>query len=372
MEQIVSRTDITLQDVTPRTGLRQKLALGALLAIILATLTASWISTGIEPLALYNKRQNAFDYLFGRQLSEADKERAMQQASRLPAIILLQQTEHELRQKYQAQGRQVDPMSLHREAQALANEQLEKMDPAEREAIVSREYERIADERKGGYFPPETHASNLMRYTKAIIETVAIAIWGTLFAFMAAIPVSMFAARNTLQLMISGESPGARAARWFSHFAVRRFLDFCRGFNEFVMALIFVAVIGLGPFAGVMALAIHTFGILGKVFSEAIEAIEPGQVEAVEASGARPAQIMAFSVLPQIMPLVVSYSLLRFESNVRSATILGFVGAGGIGFLMFDKINGYLYREVCTMMIMVIACVTIIDYLCGLLRKQFT
>jgi phosphonate transport system permease protein len=137
------------------------------------------------------------------------------------------------------------------------------------------------------------------------------------------------------------------------------------------MALIFVAVIGLGPYAGVLALAIHTFGILGKVFSEAIEQIEPGQVEAVTASGAGPAQIMAFSVIPQVMPLIVSYTLLRFESNVRSATILGFVGAGGIGFLMFDKINGYLYREVCTMMIMVIVSVTLIDYLCGILRRRF-
>ena len=137
------------------------------------------------------------------------------------------------------------------------------------------------------------------------------------------------------------------------------------------MALIFVAVIGLGPFAGVLALAIHTFGVLGKVFSEAIETIDPGQVEAVMASGAGAVQVVVFSVLPQVMPLMVSYSLLRFESNVRSATILGFCGAGGIGFLMFDKLNGYLYREVATMMIMVIISVSIIDYLCGKLRNQF-
>jgi phosphonate transport system permease protein len=203
------------------------------------------------------------------------------------------------------------------------------------------------------------------------LETVAIAIWGTLLAFIVAIPLSMFAAKNTLELMVQGDGAWQRMVRWFGQFAVRRVLDFCRGFNEFVMALIFVAVIGLGPYAGVLALAIHTFGILGKVFSEAIEQIEPGQVEAVTASGAGPAQIMAFSVIPQVMPLIVSYTLLRFESNVRSATILGFVGAGGIGFLMFDKINGYLYREVCTMMIMVILSVTVIDYLCGMLRRRF-
>jgi len=168
--------------------------------------------------------------------------------------------------------------------------------------------------------------------------------------------------------MVQGEGRHQALIRWLSRLAVRRLLDFCRGFNEFVMALIFVAVIGLGPFAGVLALFIHTFGLLGKVFSEAIE---PGQVEAVQASGAGPGQIISFAVLPQVMPLIVSYSLLRFESNVRSATILGFCGAGGIGFLMFDKINGYLYREVSTMMILVIFGVFIIDYLCGILRARF-
>jgi phosphonate transport system permease protein len=371
MDHAVSPTELTLQDVAPRTSLRQKAALGALAAIVLATLAASWMSTNIDPLALYHKRQNAFDYLFGRQLSEADQARAMRQAERLPEITMLQEAEYELRQQHAAQGVKMDPLSMQEEARKLAAARLAAMAPKERAALVNREYERILDERAGGYFPPETNASNISRYFKALVETVAIAIWGTLFAFLAAIPVAMFAARNTLALMVSGEGRGARAVRWFSNFGVRRVLDFCRGFNEFVMALIFVAVIGLGPFAGVLSLAIHTFGILGKVFSEAIEAIEPGQVEAVEASGAGPAQVMAFSVIPQVMPLIVSYTLLRFESNVRSATILGFVGAGGIGFLMFDKINGYLYREVCTMMIMVIASVTLIDYLCGMLRSRF-
>jgi phosphonate transport system permease protein len=245
------------------------------------------------------------------------------------------------------------------------------MTPHERTTIVQEEFTRIADDREGGYFPPETALSHLEEYSIALIETVAIAIWGTLIAFIAAIPMSMFAAKNTLELMVQGDGIHQRIVRWFGQFVARRMLDFCRGFNEFVMALIFVAVIGLGPYAGVLALAIHTFGILGKVFSEAIEQIEPGQVEAVTASGAGPAQIMAFSVIPQVMPLIVSYTLLRFESNVRSATILGFVGAGGIGFLMFDKINGYLYREVCTMMLMVIISVTLIDYLCGILRRRF-
>jgi len=137
------------------------------------------------------------------------------------------------------------------------------------------------------------------------------------------------------------------------------------------MALIFVAVIGLGPYAGILALWIHTFGVLGKVFSEQIEAIESGQVEALTSTGANPVQTIVFSVMPQVLPGLVSYTLLRFESNVRSAAILGFVGAGGIGFLIFDKLNGYLFREVCTMMIIIIMTVGVIDHFCGKIRMRF-
>lgn len=363
--------ELTLQQVTPRKSFPEKLALGGLLAIIFTILIASYMSTGIDPFKLYEKRQNAFEYLFGRELNEADRQSAMEQAERLPDIIAFEESYQQVKAEYIAAGKELDPVAMQREARQIADARMNAMAPAEREAIVQEEYARIADEREGGYFPPETAWAHLKEYFRALVETVAIAIWGTLIAFVVAIPMSMFAASNTLELMVQGDGLHQRFVRWFGQFAARRMLDFCRGFNEFVMALIFVAVIGLGPYAGVLALAIHTFGILGKVFSEAIEQIEPGQVEAVTASGAGPAQIMAFSVIPQVMPLIVSYTLLRFESNVRSATILGFVGAGGIGFLMFDKINGYLYREVCTMMIMVIVSVTLIDYLCGILRRRF-
>lgn len=363
--------DLTLDQVTPRATFQQKVALGALITVVFAVLVSSYISTDIDPFKLYDKRQNAYEYLFGRHLSDTDKQAALRQAQRLPEVILFEEAYQEIKDRYVAEGRDIDTVAIQREARQLSDQRGAAMPADDRAAMVQEEYERISDERKGGYFPPETAWPLLKTYLVALIETVAIAIWGTLIAFIAAIPMSMFAASNTLELMVQGDGMHQRVIRWFGQFAARRMLDFCRGFNEFVMALIFVAVIGLGPYAGVLALAIHTFGILGKVFSEAIEQIEPGQVEAVTASGAGPAQIMAFSVIPQIMPLIVSYTLLRFESNVRSATILGFVGAGGIGFLMFDKINGYLYREVCTMMIIVIVSVTIIDYMCGILRRRF-
>lgn len=362
---------LTLDQVTPRMAFKQKAALGALIVIVVSVLVSTFISTGIDPFKLYTKRQNAFEYLFGRQLGEADIQAAREQAERLPEIMATEDAYQVIKKQYKEKGLAADPVKIQREARVLADKNIAAQTAEQRQNLIEEEYARILDEKRGGYFPPETGASNLQDYFRALIETVAIAIWGTLIAFVAAIPISMFAAKNTLELMVQGDGMVQRAVRWFGQFCVRRLLDFCRGFNEFVMALIFVAVIGLGPYAGVLALAIHTFGILGKVFSEAIEQVEPGQVEAVMASGAGPAQVMAFSVIPQVMPLVVSYTLLRFESNVRSATILGFVGAGGIGFLMFDKINGYLYREVCTMMIMVIVSVTIIDYFCGILRRKF-
>ena len=241
----------------------------------------------------------------------------------------------------------------------------------EKKLLQEKAYHNALDEKKGGYFPPETAWMRVRGYLVALLETVAIAIWGTLLAVICAVPVSLLAARNTFELLVSGDKLLSKIARWLGVFSMRRFLDLCRGFNEFVMALIFVAVLGLGPFAGILALWIHTFGILGKVFSEQIEAIEPGQVEALTSTGAFVDQTIAFSVLPQVMPGFVSYSLLRFESNVRSAAILGFVGAGGIGFLIFDKLNGYLFREVCTMMIIIIISVGIIDFFCGKLRRKF-
>jgi phosphonate transport system permease protein len=362
--------ELTLEQVTPRKSFLEKLALGGLLILVFAVLTASYISTDIDPFKLYDKRQNAYEYLFGRQLNDIDKQAAMDQAGRMPEIVAFEESYQEVKAEFIAAGKEADPVAIQREAAIRAEKRMIAMDPAQREALVQQEYARIADEKTGGYFPPVTAWSHLKEYLTALVETVAIAIWGTLIAFVLAIPMAMFAAKNTLEMMVQGDGLHQRIIRWFGQFAARRMLDFCRGFNEFVMALIFVAVIGLGPYAGVLALAIHTFGILGKVFSEAIEQIEPGQVEAVTASGASPAQVMAFSVIPQVMPLIVSYTLLRFESNVRSATILGFVGAGGIGFLMFDKINGYLYREVCTMMIVILS-VTIIDYMCGILRRKF-
>lgn len=346
-------------------GVRTLLWLSALII-----LTVTYIYCGIDPVKLIEKRGNGIAYLFGHETSEADRESARRQAERLPKIIVEQEVSQQVRQAMNKEGND-NPIDFSTRVSTQTKTAFAQLDPVLKEQIIEEEYIRLLDEKRGGYFPPEMRLNKLYMYTKSLIETIAMAIWGTLFAFVLAVPLSVFAARNTLKLFISSNNRQSHLLRETIWFFMRRLLDFCRGFNEFVMALIFVAIIGLGPFAGVLALAIHTFGVLGKVFSEGIEAIDPGQVEAVEAGGASPVQTIAFAVLPQVMPLIVSYSLLRFESNVRSASILGFVGAGGIGYLIFDKINGYMYREVCTIMILVILTVTVIDYLCGILRKKF-
>ena len=365
--------ETTLEDLTPRLTPRRKVILTVMGITIAAILIFSYIWCDINPFRIWNKRQNAFEYLFGHQVSAMDEKTALRQAKRLPGIMAFEDARFRIRKKYEALPIEERPQHItkNKAIQSLTKEMLDRQDPVEKQKIIDEEYIRLLDEKRGGFFPPETHLSRLKSYSIALMETVMMAIWGSLLAVFAAIPFSLFAAKNMLEIIAPGDSFFHRSLRWISYFIVRRFLDSARGFNEFVMALLFVAIIGLGPFAGILALFIHTTGILGKVFSEAIEAIEPGQVEAVVSTGSGVGQIISFSVIPQVMPTIVSYSLLRFESNVRSATILGFCGAGGIGFLMFDKLNGYLYREVCTMMIMVIISVSLLDFLCGKLRNYF-
>jgi phosphonate transport system permease protein len=136
--------------------------------------------------------------------------------------------------------------------------------------------------------------------------------------------------------------------------------------------MLFVVAVGLGPFAGVLALFVHTTGILAKLFSEAVEAVDPRPVEGIRATGAHPVQEVIFGVIPQVMPLWISYSLYRFESNVRSATVVGLVGAGGIGVVLWEDIRGFNYSETAAVMLVIVITVTTLDVLSQRLRKLFT
>lgn len=207
------------------------------------------------------------------------------------------------------------------------------------------------------FFPP--NFTRLPEYLNSMVETIKMAVWGTALAFIAAIPLSFLAAQNT--------TPNAVVYQ-----LARRTQDIFRGVNEFVLALIFVAALGLGPFAGIMALAVHTTGSLGKLFSEAIELVDVGQVEAVEASGATPIQVITHAFWPQIVPTVLSMTLYRFEANVRGATVLGLVGAGGIGLYITEAIRGFNFQAAGAIMIVVLLSVFLVDFLSAKIRERLS
>jgi phosphonate transport system permease protein len=174
---------------------------------------------------------------------------------------------------------------------------------------------------------------------------------------MAAVPMGLLSAANV-------------APAWVYQ-PVRRLMDACRATNEMVFAMLFIVAVGLGPFAGVLALFVHTTGTLSKLFSEAVEAIDPRPVEGIRATGAHKLAEIAYGVIPQVMPLWLSYSLYRFESNVRSASVVGMVGAGGIGVILFEVIRSFEYAQTCAVLLMLIVTVSLIDMGSSWLRQRF-
>ena len=148
-------------------------------------------------------------------------------------------------------------------------------------------------------------------------------------------------------------------------------MDAARAINEMVFAMLFIVAVGLGPFAGVLALWVHTTGVLAKLFSEAVESIDQQPVDGIRATGASASQEIVFGVIPQVLPLWISYSLYRFEANVRSAAVLGMVGAGGIGQILWEIVRGFEYAQTAAVLIILIISVTIIDLLSSYIRRHF-
>jgi phosphonate transport system permease protein len=207
-----------------------------------------------------------------------------------------------------------------------------------------------------GFLSPDFKDWNY--YVGEMIVTVQIALWGTVLATILAVPFGILSASNMTP--------------WYIRQPTRRLMDMFRAIHEVVFAVLFVVAVGLGPFAGVMALFIHTTGILAKLFSEAVEAIDPRPVEAIRATGASKLQEVVYGVIPQVLPLWMSYTLYRFESNVRAATILGLIGAGGIGQVMFETIRGFYYSQAAAVLILVVLTVILTDLLSQQLRKRVT
>jgi phosphonate transport system permease protein len=206
----------------------------------------------------------------------------------------------------------------------------------------------------GLMFPPSS-SGHLRLFLTAMGETLAIAFLGTLVAATLAAPIGLLAAKNT--------TPNQTL-----RFAVRRFLDVIRGIDTLIWALIFVGAVGLGPFAGILAIAVSDTGSFGKLFSEAIEAVPARERETVVASGGGNWMSIRFGILPQVLPLIAGQILYFFESNTRSATIIGIVGAGGIGLQLSEQIRTYDFDQVAFIVLLILMAVAAIDWISGRLR----
>lgn len=190
----------------------------------------------------------------------------------------------------------------------------------------------------------------------ATLETVQMALAGTFLALLAAFPLGFLAARNM-------------TPHPYVYYLVRGALNLIRTIPDLALGLLFVSAVGLGAFAGTLALAIHTATVLGKLLSESAENIDEGIVDALRATGAGYSQILSFAVLPQILPDLISFTLYRLETNIRAASVLGLIGAGGIGYLMNTSFRTFRYQEAAAIVLVLIALVILVDYLSSHLRK---
>jgi phosphonate transport system permease protein len=175
---------------------------------------------------------------------------------------------------------------------------------------------------------------------------------------------------STLALFLSFLAAKNTSPNSLVFFAIRRILEFFRGVPEIIFAILFVWVLGIGPLAGIIAMTLHTTGSLGKLFSEVHENSNDKPIDALKASGGNWLSEMKFGLLPQVLPNLISYVLLRFEINIRASTILGFVGAGGIGQELYLVINFNYYEEVSAIILLIILTVISIDLFSGYLRKN--
>ncbi|MEE4112095.1 MAG: phosphonate ABC transporter, permease protein PhnE [Desulfobacteraceae bacterium] len=205
--------------------------------------------------------------------------------------------------------------------------------------------------------PPAAHG-RFLDFLRAVFETLGMAFLGTLLAALLAIPMGFLGSKNM------NVNP-------IFHFALRRQFDFIRGIDALIWALVWINVVGLGPFAGILAIGCSVSGELAKLFSEAIENVDRKQIEGVRASGANTIQTMRFAILPQVFPVILSTSLYYFESNTRSATILGIVGAGGIGLHLSDRIRVLAWDQASLIICMILVTVYLIDTLSNRIRHHF-
>lgn len=203
-------------------------------------------------------------------------------------------------------------------------------------------------------FPPDF--SRWHRWGRPIADTLAMSVAGTALAVALSLPMALFSARNT--------TPNAVVYR-----CARLTLNLLRSVPELIMGIIFVAMVGFGALPGVLALGLHSIGMIGKFFAESIEHVDPKPIEAARAAGATPFQVICRAVLPQVMPQLADTTIYRWEYNFRASTVLGAVGAGGIGFELIAALRVLEYAQVSAILICILACVTLVDGLGAALRN---
>ena len=209
----------------------------------------------------------------------------------------------------------------------------------------------------GGWRLSETFITALDK----MIETIFLALMGTFFALVVSIPLSFLGARNLMQ---------GSAVTWTIYYAVRTLFNVLRSIETLILAIIMAVVVGLGPFAGVMAIVIHSIGAMGKLYSESIESIDPGPIEAITATGASRLQVVLYAVLPQVVPQFLSFTMYRWDINVRLSTVIGLVGGGGIGFILIQYINLLQWNQAATALWLIGIVVIVMDQASAIIRER--
>lgn len=200
--------------------------------------------------------------------------------------------------------------------------------------------------------------SEWQSWVKPIIDTIAMSIAGTALAITFSLPIALLAARNTTPHPIIYQ-------------IARAVLNFFRSVPELIMGIIFVAAVGFGALPGVLALGLHSIGMVGKFFAEAIEHVSDGPIEAARSTGATPLQVIFHGVMPQVLPQLADVSVYRWEYNFRASTVMGMVGAGGIGFELMASLRLMQYQQVSAILLAILGMVTVVDYFGASLRKKF-
>jgi phosphonate transport system permease protein len=204
------------------------------------------------------------------------------------------------------------------------------------------------------FFPPNFDV--LENAGNALIQTMQMSLWGTTIGAIISVPVAIASSSNVAPMWL----------RWLANF----FQNVVRSVPSIILGLVFVAATGLGAPAGTLALSIYTIGYLAKFYQQAIEAVNPRSIESLQVIGASRWQITQYGVLPQVLPLALGYTIWMFEYNIRAASVLGVVGAGGIGFELKSYIDGFEYNKATTFMLVLLVVVTIIDFLSSLIRRK--